>query len=219
MSNGIDNPKDNDNRNYNYNNSFYVRAEFPIISDWVEEGATVVDLGCGNGSLIKYIIDRKKVSIQGIEISPSGVANCENNNLSVKRGEIDKHEIYNNYKDDQFDYAVCNVTLQMVMYPEVLIQEMKRIAKNLIISFPNFAYFGNRLDLLFNGRMPRPMLHKYTWYNTGHIHQLSNQDFKSFCKNNSLKIIRQKHLGCFKWFARFWPNFFSKETVFLCEKI
>ena len=67
--------------------------------------------------------------------------------------------------------------------------------------------------------MPRPMLHKYSWFNTGHIHQLSNRDFKIFCKNNSIKIIKQAHLGCFKKIANLiWPNFFSKESIFLCEK-
>ncbi|MFA5109384.1 MAG: methionine biosynthesis protein MetW [Patescibacteria group bacterium] len=216
----FDNPKDNDNRRYDYaGGGFYVREEFPIIDRWIPADSRVIDLGAGNGSLLKYLSERKKIKIEGLEISPSGVANCLKNNLTARGGEIDRTGTYQNYADNEFDYAICNVTLQMVMYPEILLQEMARISKYLIISFPNFAYLGNRLDLLLNGVMPRPMLHKYQWFNTGHIHQLSNRDFKIFCRRHNLRIIKQEPLGCFKFIARFvWRNLFSKESVFLCEK-
>lgn len=216
----LDNPELNDNRDYNFSSEdFYFREEFLIIGDWIKNGSKVIDLGCGNGSLLKYLKNKNNLAIEGIEISQSGVDFCLRNNLKAKQGEIDKKETYNNYQDNQFDYAVCNVTIQMVKYPEILIKEMARISKYQIISFPNFAYFENRLDLLFNGIMPRPMLHKYSWFNTGHIHQLSNRDFKNFCKQNNLKIIKQAHFGFFKKVASLiWPNFFSKESIFLCEK-
>lgn len=216
----LDTPELNDNRDYDFNlKGFYSREEFSIINDWIKDGKNVIDLGCGNGSLMKYLIDRQNIVIEGIEISPSGVDFCLKNNLMARQGEIDKKETYSGYEDSQFDFAVCNVTIQMVKYPEILIKEMSRISKYQIISFPNFAYFENRLDLLFNGVMPRPMLHKYSWFNTGHIHQLSNRDFKNFCKQNNLKIIKQTHFGCFKKVASLvWPNFFSKESIFLCEK-
>ncbi len=217
----IDKPEQNDNRCYDFSNEgFYTRAEFPIITDWLKDGNKVIDLGCGNGSLMKYLKERKNIEIEGIEIAQSGVDFCLNNGLKARQGEIDKAETYTGYADSQFDVAVCNVTLQMVQYPEILLKEMMRISKYQIISFPNFAYFENRLDLLFNGVMPRPMLHKYTWFNTGHIHQLSIRDFKTFCKNNRIKILQVKHLGCFRRIADLiWPNFFSKESIFLCEKI
>jgi len=216
----IDNPTENDNRRYHYDESMYVRNEFPIISGWVEERAKVVDLGCGNGALMKYLVENKNVSIEGIELSASGVEVCQKNGLKAIVGEIDKIETYKNYSDEQFDYAICNVTLQMVLYPEVLIDEMKRIAKKLIISFPNFGYIGNRLDMLFHGRMPRPMIHGYEWYSTGHIHQLSIRDFESFCKAKGVKIVRSEQLGCFKFIANnFLVNLFPKEAVCLCSKL
>lgn len=216
----LDNPELNDNRHYDFGQQdFYVRAEFSIISSWVINNSKIIDLGCGNGSLLKYLKDKNNAITEGIEISQSGVDFCLKNDLNVKQGEIDKSETYSGYKNNQFDYAICNVTVQMLAYPEVALKEMIRISKYQIISFPNFAYFGNRLDLLFNGIMPRPMLHKYSWFNTGHIHQLSNRDFKNFCRQNSIKIIKQAHLGCFKEIANLiWPNFFSKESIFLCEK-
>lgn len=216
----LDNPDLNDNREYDFSNEhFYVREEFALIDKWIKNDSKIIDLGSGNGSLIKYLKDRSKDMVEGIEISKTGVDFCLKNNILAKQGEIDKKETYEEYLNNQFDFAICNVTIQMVKYPEILMKEMSRISKYQIISFPNFAYFENRLDLLFNGVMPRPMLHKYSWFNTGHIHQLSIRDFKNFCKHNSIRIIKQEHLGCFKRIANLiWPNFFSKESIFLCEK-
>lgn len=216
----LDNPEMNDNRNYDFSQEgFYVREEFPIINSWIKDKTKIIDLGCGNGSLMKYLKERKNIEIEGLEISQSGVDFCLKNGLTAKQGEIDKLEIYRHYSDQQFDYAICNVTLQMLMYPEIMLKEMIRISKYQIISFPNFAYFENRLDLLFSGVMPRKMLYDYKWYSTGHIHQLSLRDFKIFCKNNNIKIITVNHLGCFRKIADLiWPNFFSKESVFLCQK-
>jgi methionine biosynthesis protein MetW len=220
MSKEIDNPQKNDNRNYLYpRDKFYFRGEFPIICDWIENNSKVIDLGCGNGSLMKYILDRKKVEIDGIEISGSGVEACKKNNLRAIVGEIDKAGTYKNYSDNQFGYAICNVTIQMVMHPEVLVKEMKRIAKNVIISFPNFAYIGNRFDLLLNGRMPKPMMYGYEWYNTGHVHQLSVEDFKNFCLKENIIINRQEHLGFLKYPAKLISsNLFSKIAIYLCGK-
>ncbi len=220
MSKKLDNPNNNDNRQYDYSaEGFYVRDEFSIIADWIFDGAKVIDLGCGNGSLMRYILDKKQVSIEGIEVSQSGVDFCLANGLSAQLGEIDKRSTYSTFIDKQFDFAVCNVTLHMVLFPEVVLQEMSRIATHVIVSFPNFAYIKNRLDLLCNGVMPRPLLYSYTWYNTGHIHQLSLKDFQTYCKDNRIEIIRQRHLGCCKSIARIClPNVFSKETVFLCQK-
>lgn len=214
----IDNPAVNDNRHYHYDDNLYFRKEFPIISSWIEEGAKVIDLGCGNGALMKYLVENRKVNIEGIEISASGVEVCKKNGLMTVAGEIDKKDTYNNYTNKQFDYAICNVTLQMVMYPEILINEMKRIAKNIIISFPNFGYIGNRFDLLFHGRMPLPMMYGYKWYNTGHIHQLSIRDFESFCRENNIKIINSSQLGFFNFIANhLFANLFSKVAVYLCS--
>jgi len=219
MATNIDNPKYNDNRDYDYDKTdFYCRAEFPIINDLIKSGTNIIDLGCGNGSLMHYILERQKVNITGLDNSSSGVAFCAQHNLPAQLGEIDREETYKKYSDNQFDYAICNVTLQMVMYPEVLLREMRRISKYQIISVPNFAYLVNRLDLLLNGVMPRSMLYGYAWYNTGHIHQLSLRDFKIFCKNNGLKILSIWHLGRLAWLRRIAPNYLSRESIFLCTK-
>lgn len=217
MTNPPDNPKINDNRNYIYNESFYIRKEFPIIKEWVKEGSKIIDLGCGNCSLIKYLED-KKIYGEGIDISESGIQICLKNNIKAKVGYIDREETYKEYKDDEFDYAICNVTIQMVMYPEVLLKEMKRIAKYQIVSFPNFAFVINRLDLLFLGRMPKFTLGGYEWYNTGHIHQLSIKDFKTLANKIGLKIIKEYHLGKAGRLIKLCPNLLSQVAIFLCSK-
>jgi methionine biosynthesis protein MetW len=215
----VDSPEYNDNRNYDYTaQAMYVRAEFPIIAEWIPSGSRVIDLGCANGALMKYLKDQKHVDIQGIEIAPSGVAACQAVGLKAVAGSIDKHATYQSYTNGEFDYAICNVTMPMVMYPEVVVQEMKRIARHQIISFPNFAYMGNRLDMLLRGRVPRPMLYGYTWYSTGLIHQLSIKDFKELCRTHGLRILKSDHLGVWRNIARvFLPNVFSKEGIYLCE--
>jgi len=181
----------NDNRDYKYEvKSKTHRDEYHIIEGWITRGSRVIDLGCGDGSLLQ-LLQNKEVSGEGIEISRSAVKSCLKKELKVKQGRID---IPLSFKNKEFDFAICNVTIQMVMYPEVLISEMKRISKMQIISFPNFAFILNRLDLLLYGRMPRVMIPGYSWYSTGHIHQFSIKDFMDFCKLHNLKITKSHFL-------------------------
>ncbi|MEK7818234.1 MAG: methionine biosynthesis protein MetW [Bacteroidota bacterium] len=217
----IDNPKINDNRNYNYSSfEFNERAEYKLISEMVENNSKIIDLGCGNGALIAKLIKENNVSAKGIELSPSGITICKEKGLNVFEWRIDEKLPF---ADNEFDYAICNVTIQMVMYPEVLLSEMKRVAKYQIVSFPNFGFYKNRIDLLFNGRMPKPTLFSYNWYNTGHIHQLSLKDFEELVNNiGGLKI---KHIEMLKpknnlkwFFIKLFPNLFQVLFVCLLEK-
>ena len=155
-SDSLDTPSVNDNRNYDYTDfSDFERDDYKYIVEMVNPNSSIIDLGCGNGALIQKLIKEKKVNAKGVELSESGVKICLEKGLDVIRGEIDK---LLPYADNEFDLSICHVTIQMVMYPEVLLKEMKRISKYQIISFPNFAFYKNRIDLLFNGRMPKPML-------------------------------------------------------------
>ena len=143
----IDIPGKDDNRQYDYSqNQSQNRAEYDYIIQLVSSGSRVIDLGCGNGSLLKKLVEEKNVIAQGIELSVSGVEACRNKGLDVLQSRIDEKLPF---KDLEFDFSICNVTMQMVMYPEVLLKEMKRISKYQIISFPNFAFYKNRIDLLF----------------------------------------------------------------------
>jgi len=206
-----------DNRDYSWDDEeISARPEYPFIEKWITEGSKVIDLGCGNGSLLKTLKDKKNISEFGIEISESGVAICKDKGLNVKQERIDLK--LSDVKDNSFDFAICNVTIQMVMYPEITLSEMKRIAKYQIVSFPNFAFIFNRLELLVKGRMPKKMLFGYNWYNTGHIHQLSIKDFKKTVLNMGLFIKDFVYLGRFGKFKYFFPNLFVLEAIFLLEK-
>lgn len=209
----------NDNRNYRYDlTSSIVREEYAVILNLVKKG-TVIDLGCGDGSLLSAL-SKKGITGEGIDISKSGIESAKRKGLKVKEGRIDTKLPYSN---KSFDYAICNVTLQMTMYPEILLSEMKRIAKKQIVTFPNFAFLANRISLLIQGKMPTIMTPGYKWYSTGHIHQLSLTDYKEICKLLNLKILSVHHIypkRIFfipKYFLRKFPNLFASTAIFLTE--
>ena len=205
-----------DNRNYFWNDSTSHREEYEHIERWVPQGARVLDLGCGNGSLLQMLKERKTVSELGIEIAPSGIAVCRQRGLNVRQARID--EPLADLPDDAFDFAICNVTLQMVMYPEVTLREMRRLAHYQIISFPNFAFLLNRLEFAFLGRMPRAMLFGYSWYNTGHIHQLSLKDFIATAGEMGMRVRERALLGRLGRLAMLWPNLLTQTAIFLLER-
>ena len=214
----IDSPLYNDNRNYDYSNTFAEeREEYRLICELVESGSKVIDLGCGNGSLLQKLIKVKNIKGEGVELSSSGIEVCKEKGLKVYKGRIDEKLPF---AEDSFDFSICNVTIQMVMFPEILLSEMKRISKYQIVSFPNFAHYKNRLDLLFKGRMPKPMLFEYKWYSTGHIHQLSIKDFYELVDDvGGLNVLKIKNLMSPNPIKRFisahLPNIFVPVTIFL----
>jgi len=183
-----------DNRHYVWeNDALYVRPEYPVVERWIVPGARVLDLGCGNGALLRLLKEKKQVVEFGIELAPSGVELCRQHGLNARVGRID--EPLADLADDAFDFAICTATLQMLAYPEVMLQEMKRVARFQILSFPNFGFVGNRLELLLLGRMPRKMLGGYHWYDTGHYHQLAVSDFKVTVSQIGQEIVADAYLG------------------------
>lgn len=183
----INSPIKNDNRNYDYAGfPEEHRTEYDVICSMIPANAKVLDLGCGNGSLLKLLSEKKNISACGIELSDSGVEICLKKGLNVSKGRIDESLPHSN---KEFDYSICNVTLQMTMFPEKLLSEMSRVSKYQIISFPNFGFYKNRLDMLLFGKMPRPMLFEYKWYSTGHIHQLSISDFEEYISESKVMKI------------------------------
>ncbi len=211
-----------DNRNYNYSSlESEEREEYKYIIEFIKPNSKVIDLGCGSGSLMKKLVEEKKSDVYGIDISESAVEICKKKGLKADKGEIDKPL---NVKDDSFDFSICNVTMQMVMYPEVLLKEMKRISRFQVISFPNFSFYKNRIDLFFNGRMPRIMIPNHTWFNTGHIHQFSIKDFFELVNFvGGLKILKSRDIYSKNHFKRIltknFPNLFCSIPIFLLTKV
>lgn len=208
-----------DNREYEYKADRSAhREEFSKIVDWIPEGSRVLDLGCGEGSLLKLLVERKKAQVEGIEISPSGVSVCRSKGLKVRQGRIDEGLPW---VDEAFDYAVCNVTLQMVMYPEKLLSEMGRVATRQIVSFPNFANLRNRLELIFFGRMPRA----YCLVMLGGIRAIFTSSqlatLRNLYKKTELEIKRSANFGrlAMPGLASLAPNLLSTIAMFELLKI
>ncbi|MBK7632176.1 MAG: methyltransferase domain-containing protein [Ignavibacteriales bacterium] len=222
MKHDINSPKYNDNRKYDY--SFTEnedRNEYSRIVDLISPNSKVIDMGCGNGSLLNLLKEKKNIQEFGIELSESGVEVCRKKELNVVQGRIDEEL---KITDNAFDYAICNVTIQMVNYPEILLKEMKRISKRQIISFPNFGFYKNRIDFLAKGRMPKPMLFGYSWYSTGHLHQLTIKDFyELIIYVEGIKVINvvlEKSSNPIKnYFLTRYPNLFQVLPIFLLEKV
>jgi len=216
----IDDPIKNDNRQYDYwHYQNDERQEFSMISELIPRGSKVIDLGCGNRTLLLRLQKERNASVKGIELSVSGVEICSRNNPDVVQGRIDEHLPF---EDNSFDYAVCNVTIQMVMYPEILLQEMKWIARYQIVSFPNFAFYHNSLEFILRGAMPTHMLFHYRWYTTGHIHQLSLRDF--LCLVQSVGGLTERGIYTItaqnpikQFFIEKYPNLFMLLPIVLLE--
>ena len=215
----IDDCTSQDNRAYEYPaKETQYREEYPIIRDWISDGSNIIDFGCGDGSLLKILGRERNVTAIGYDISESGIQSCKEKGVAAICDRIDK--VHPELTDNSFDYAICNVTLQMVNYPEVLLEEMFRVSTWQIISFPNFAYYKNRVDMALRGRMPTPMLFGYQWFSTGHIHQFSIQDFRNFVAASPNTVVEDEHhIGSnrpvLKGMVRAFPNMLSKIAIFL----
>ncbi len=160
-------------------NNIESRSDLKIITNIVKEGSKVLDIGCGNGDLLKLLKDHKKVDGRGLEISQICVSKAVSKGISVIHG--DAAQDLPHYPDDSFDYAILAQTIQAMVDPQEIIKQMLRIAKYAIISLPNFAYFKNRFYLLLKGRMPVRKTIPYQWYDTPNIHFCSIDDFGKLC--------------------------------------
>ena len=167
------------------------RLDLGVIASLIDDDTWVLDLGCGSGALLEYLIKTKDVKGMGIDI------NIEKTILCMKKGipvvYQDLNEGLTNFKEDTFDYCVLSQTLQVVQHPDELILDMLRIAKYGIVSFPNFGYYRLPLKLFFRGRMPVSKEFPYDWDNTPNIHLVTIKDFREFCKKNGILILKEYH--------------------------
>lgn len=195
--------------------------EHKIIIDLVEEGCRVMDLGCGEGDLLKALKDIKKIRAEGIDLSDQAIQACVAKGLfNVHHGDLD--EGLADYSDKSVDYVVLTNTIQVLHRPMFLIREMARVGKKCIISFPNFAHWWIRGQLMMKGRMPMSPRLPYEWHDTPNIHLTTIADFRDFCRKAQLRVLREIPLrttGKGKCnIVRLLPNLMADAAIFLVEE-
>ena len=166
-----------------------MRFDLQVIASWIEPGSRVIDLGCGEGDLLKYLINRKNVTGTGIEHNESRVTLCIEKGLSVLQGDINEEVL--DYPDNTFDYVILSQTLQQVYEPDTMIRSMLRIGKKGIVSFPNFSHWRCRLQLLSSGYAPVTRQLPYEWYNTPNIRVITIKDFRKFIHEVGFNILKE----------------------------
>lgn len=162
------------------------RVDLLLVADMIEQGARVLDVGCGDGALLKTLIEKRHVDGRGIELSQAGVNSCVAQGLSVIQGDADTD--LEAYPDNSFDYVVLSQTLQATRNPRIVLEHLLRIGRRAIVSFPNFGHWRVRTALLFGGRMPVTDNLSYAWYETPNIHFCTIQDFVDLCETLGAKI-------------------------------
>ena len=203
--------------NKHYSESKGLHLNYSIINAMISSNETVLDIGCGDGTLMK-MLQEKCVNVTGIDINQDNVIKCLEKGLSVIQGDID--EGLQGYPNKSYDYVVLNQTLQSTEKPDYVIQEMLRIGKKVVISFPNFAYWKVRFYLMFQGKMPKSKILPFEWYNTPNIHLLTIKDFYDFAKRHNFKIEKELCMTKGKIrnniFRKIFNNFLTEEVIFLC---
>jgi methionine biosynthesis protein MetW len=168
-----------------------IRVDQEIIIPWMKEGSSVLDLGCGDGTLLRYLQESRNVHGYGLEIDQVKVISSIENGVNVIHADLDAG--LNQYFDnDSFDYVIMTQTLQAIQRPDHLLQEMLRIGREGIITFPNMGHWKSRLQLGLQGIMPVTLTLPYAWYNTPNIHLCTLKDFEALCERLNIRILQSR---------------------------
>jgi methionine biosynthesis protein MetW len=163
-----------------------MKQEFKIIADLIQSNTRVLDVGCGDGTLMEFLKNNNKIDIRGIEISKNNVQQCIGKGLTVIEGDAEKD--LSQFPDGSFDLVILSQTLQAFVNPEKVISELLRVGKKAIVTIPNFGYWKVRLHLLIKGTMPITRTLPDEWYNTPNLHMCTIQDFFNFCKKRKINL-------------------------------
>lgn len=190
-----------------------LRPDLSIIANHIPTGARVLDVGCGDGSLLDEIRTHKKADVRGLELAPANVASAVAKGLPVVQGDADADLGY--YPDKSFDFAILSQTLQTTRRPDRVVEELLRIGKQAFVSFPNFAHWRGRLSLMWGGRMPVTPLLPERWYDTPNIHHLTIDDFRALVRERGWTIDAQWFLNGGNETGSGAANLFAEHAVFL----
>jgi methionine biosynthesis protein MetW len=195
------------------NNKKILRQDLLEISTLVAPDSRVLDLGCGDGSLLAKLKTEKNIVGTGIELSQNKIIECVEKGVSVVQEDLNHGLVQ--FKDKVFDYVILSQTLQSVKRPDLLLKDMIRVGEKVIISVINMGYLQLRLQLLFSGKMPKNKILPYNWYDTPNTHLSTIKDFQSLCTMLEVRIINKIPLNEKKnKLSIFWPNLFATTCVF-----
>ncbi len=166
-----------------------LRHDLQLIYDWIPEGSRVLDLGCGSGSLMAALVNQKSCHGYGLEINTDCVIKAIDAGVNVIQSDLEVG--LQAFQDNSFDVIVLSQTIQSMQNTETILQDMKRVAKEAIVTFPNFGYWRNRIQIGLGGHMPVSESMPYQWYNTPNIHWCTLHDFDKLCEKNNLKVLER----------------------------
>ena len=195
-----------------------MKKEFKVIADLLPNNTRVLDVGCGDGSLMNLLVNKKNIEVRGLELEKRNVQECIYKGLPVIQGNAET-ELYQ-FPDQSFDYVVLSQTLQAFYNPDRVLKELLRIGKSVIVSIPNFGYWKVRTSLLFFGKMPMTNTLPNSWYNTPNLHMCTIKDLFNYCDEQNIKIqkvigINEAKISLIKKNNLEIKNFFSKLGIFL----
>jgi len=195
-----------------------MKKEFKVIADLLPNDTRVLDVGCGDGSLMNLLVKEKNIEVRGLELEKQNVQECIYKGLTVIQGNAET-ELYQ-FPDQSFDYVVLSQTLQAFYNPDKVLKELLRIGKSVIVSIPNFGYWKVRTSLLFFGKMPMTNTLPDSWYNTPNLHLCTIKDLFNYCADQNIKIqkvigVNEDKISLIKNSNLEIKNFFSKLGIFL----
>ncbi|WP_339898122.1 methionine biosynthesis protein MetW [uncultured Gilvimarinus sp.] len=195
-----------------------MRIDFNHLQQWIGEGSRVLDLGCGDGTLLKYLTDSKQVKGYGLEIDPGQIEACIGRGVNVINQNLDRG--LGNFADKSFDTVLMTQALQTMYFPHKVLDEMLRVGKECIITFPNFGHYKARFHLAFRGRMPVSDLLPYEWYNTPNIHFCTFKDFEVLCHEKHITVLNRQVVNerTSQVLGRFNPNLFGETAIYHLSK-
>jgi methionine biosynthesis protein MetW len=197
------------------------RVDLLLIAEMVSPGARVLDIGCGDGTLLRLLAEKRGVDGRGIELSQAGVNSCVARGLSVIQGDADTDLVY--YPDLAFDFAILSQTIQATYSPHHVLEQLLRIGKRAVVSFPNFGHWRVRAQLMFGGKMPKTDNLPDRWYDTPNIHLCTIKDFLGLSKDIGAKVERAVALNAYGRklgvsMPLFAQNLFGEQAVFLLSR-
>lgn len=193
-----------------------MRADLEIIQQWIEPHSHVLDLGCGDGTLLHFLKNERQCTGFGLEINPDHIRSCIARGVAVIEQNLDTQGL-SNFSDGSFDVVLMTQALQAVRRPDLVLDEMLRLGREGIVTFPNFAYWRLRWYLMRRGRMPESETLPHRWYNTPNIHLCTFKDFEALCHEKHFRILNrtvvdgnhQDH-----WLSRLWPNMLGQIAIY-----